>query len=198
MNEHIQMQIYDIQVKLQTTLTEERYEHTLGVMYTAGCLAMAHGYDVSKAMLTGLLHDCAKCMRLEEMLRWCDTYHFPITEMERNSKNLLHAKAGAVVAEQEYHINDREILASIACHCTGKPDMSTLDKIVYIADFIEPGRKEAKNLDAIRQLAFDDLDACIAQITYDILNYLKEKGYVIDPTTEETYHFYKACRKEIN
>ena len=187
-----------IKEKLQNTLDVMRYEHTIGVMYTAGSLAMAHGADIRQAMLAGLLHDCAKCISLDEMRRWCDDYHFSITEMERNSKNLLHAKAGAVVAEQEYHINDREIIQAIACHCTGKPDMSLLDKIVYIADFIEPGRKEAKNLDMIRKLAFVDLDACIAQVTYDILNYLESKGYEIDPTTEATYHFYKACRKENN
>lgn len=180
-----------IKVKLSNTLDEMRYEHTIGVMYTAGSLAMAYGQDIRQAMLAGLLHDCAKCISLEEMVQWCDKYHFQISEMERGSKNLLHAKAGAVIAEQEYHINDQEILHAIAFHCTGTPNMSTLDKIVYIADFIEPGRNQAKNLDKIRKLAFVDLDACMAQITHDILMYLKSKGYEIDPATEETYHFYK-------
>lgn len=187
-----------IKEKLQNTLDEMRYEHTLGVMYTAGSLAMAYGQDIRQAMLAGLLHDCAKCISLEEMVQWCDKYNFPISEMERGSKNLLHAKAGAVMAEHEYHIIDREILQAITYHCTGAPNMSMLDKIVYVADFIEPGRKDAKNLDMIRKMAFVDLDACMAQITYDILNYLNSKGYVIDPTTEETYHFYKECRKEID
>ena len=187
-----------IKEKLAHTLDLARYEHTLGVMYTAGSLAMAHSCDISKAMLAGLLHDCAKCISLEEMLKWCEEYHFPMTEMEKKSKNLLHAKAGAVVAEHEYHINDKEVLQAITWHCTGRPNMSLLEKIVYVADFIEPGRKEAKNLDYIRKTAFVDLDACIAQITYDILNYLESKGYEIDPTTEETYHFYKECRKEFN
>ena len=186
-----------IKEKLQNSLDSARYEHTLGVMYTAGSLAMAHGWDIRQAMLAGLLHDCAKCISLEEMARLCDENNFQISEMERGSKNLLHAKAGAVMAEQEYHINDKEILDAITWHCTGRPNMSTLDKIVYIADFIEPGRDQAKNLDKIRKLAFVDLDACMAQITYDILNYLRSKGYEIDPTTEETYEFYKECRKEI-
>ena len=186
-----------IKEKLQNSLDSARYEHTLGVMYTAGSLAMAHGWDIRQAMLAGLLHDCAKCISLEEMARLCDENNFQISEMERGSKNLLHAKVGAVMAEQEYHINDKEILDAITWHCTGRPNMSTLDKIVYIADFIEPGRDQAKNLDKIRKLAFVDLDACMAQITYDILNYLRSKGYEIDPTTEETYEFYKECRKEI-
>ena len=187
-----------IKEKLQNTLDSMRYEHTIGVMYTAGSLAMAYGQDVRQAMLAGLLHDCAKCISLEEMVQLCDKNNFQISEMERGSKNLLHAKAGAVMAEQEYHINDKEILHAIAFHCTGTPNMSTLDKILYIADFIEPGREQAKNLDMIRKLSFHDLDACMAQITYDILSYLKSKGYEIDPTTEETYHFYKDCRKEID
>lgn len=187
-----------IKEKLAVTLDTMRYEHTIGVMYTAGSLAMAHGQDIRQAMLAGLLHDCAKCISLEEMVQWCDKYHFPISEIERRSKNLLHAKAGAVIAEHEYHIDDPKLLHAIAFHCTGAPNMSVLDKIVYIADYIEPGRNQATNLKLIRKLAFCDLDACIAQITHDILNYLKAEGREIDSTTEETYHFYKECRKEID
>ena len=180
-----------IKGKLAASLDKMRYEHTIGVMYTAGSLAMAHGYDVRKAMLAGLLHDCAKCISMEEMLELGDSHQFSLTPMERENRNLLHAKAGAVLAEWEYHITDPEILAAIACHCTGKPDMSLLDKILYVADFMEPGRNEAPNLEQIRKLAYVDLDACMARITYDILNYLREKGYMIDPTTEATYQFYK-------
>ena len=81
-----------IKEKLQNSLDSTRYEHTLGVMYTAGSLAMAYGQDIRQAMLAGLLHDCAKCISLDEMVQWCDKYNFQISEMERGSKNLLHAK----------------------------------------------------------------------------------------------------------
>ena len=185
-----------IQEKLKVSLDEARYQHTLGVMYTAGCMAMAHKYDIQKAMLAGLMHDCAKCMTHEERLALCETYEVAVTESELENKALLHAKAGAILAKIEYDITDTEILHAIAVHTTGEPDMSVLDKIIYIADYIEPGRDKAPNLELVRTLAYKDLDACMAQILYDTLNYLSLKGGHMDPMTKEAYEFYKEYRKE--
>ena len=185
-----------IQEKLKIALDKPRYEHTIGVMYTAGCMAMAYGYDINKAMLAGLLHDCAKCMTHEERLLLCETYNVEVTTSELENKALLHAKAGAILAKIEYDITDVEILHSIAVHTTGEPDMNTLDKIIYIADYIEPGRDKAPNLEYIRNLAYQDLNACMAQILQDTLNYLNARGGNIDPTTAEAYAFYKEYRKE--
>lgn len=185
-----------IQEKLKKTLDNARYEHTLGVMYTAGCLAMAHKQSIEQAMLAGLLHDCAKCLPNEERIRLCREHQVEITPSEMENLGLLHAKAGAILAKEEYHITDEAILHAIRVHTTGEPDMSDLDKIIYIADYIEPGRMDAPNLEYIRQLAFQNPDACVAQISYDTLCYLQSKTYAIDPTTEQTYHFYKKYRKE--
>lgn len=185
-----------IQEKLKTSLDKLRYEHTLGVMYTAGCIAMAHRFDVKKAMLAGLLHDCAKCMTHEERLLLCEKYNVQVTASELENKALLHAKAGAILAKIEYDITDENILHAIAVHTTGEPDMNMLDKIIYIADYIEPGRDKAPNLELVRSLAYKDLDVCMAQILYDTLNYLQTRGGSIDPTTELTYHFYEKYRKE--
>lgn len=187
-----------IQEKLKNALDEPRYEHTLGVMYTAGCMAMAHGYDIKKAMLAGLLHDCAKCMSHEDRLLLCNKYAVEVTFSELENKALLHAKAGAILAKIEYDITDEDILHAITVHTTGEPDMSILDKIIYIADYIEPGRDKAPNLEYVRKLAYIDLDACMAQILYDTLNYLQTRGGSIDPTTERTYQFYEIYRKERN
>lgn len=189
--------MYDtIQEKLKQALDEPRFEHTLGVMYTAGCMAMAHGYDINKAMLAGLLHDCAKCMTHEERLLLCEKHKVEVTPSELENKALLHAKAGAILAKIEYHITDVDVLHSIAVHTTGEPNMNTLDKIIYIADYIEPGRDKAPNLELVRSLAYQDLDACMAQILYDTLNYLNSRGGHIDPTTAEANEFYKRYRKE--
>ena len=185
-----------IQEKLMKALDNPRYEHTIGVMYTAGCMAMAHGYDVKQSMLAGLLHDCAKCMTHEERLLLCEKYGVEVTPSELENKALLHAKAGAILAKIEYDITDIDILHAIAVHTTGEPDMNTLDKIIYIADYIEPGRDKAPNLELVRSLAYQDLDACMAQILYDTLNYLNSRGGLIDPTTAETNEFYKDYRKE--
>ena len=185
-----------IQEKLKKALDEPRFEHTIGVMYTAGCMAMAHGYDISKAMLAGLLHDCAKCMTHEERISLCEKYEVEITSSELENKALLHAKAGAILARIEYDITDVDILHAITVHTTGEPDMNVLDKIIYIADYIEPGRDKAPNLDFVRSLAYQDLDACMAQILCDSLNYLNSRGGHIDPTTAKANEFYKEYRKE--
>ena len=185
-----------IQEKLKKALDEPRFEHTIGVMYTAGCMAMAHGYDISKAMLAGLLHDCAKCMTHEERIALCEKYEVEITSSELENKALLHAKAGAILARIEYDITDVDILHAITVHTTGEPDMNVLDKIIYIADYIEPGRDKAPNLEFVRSLAYQDLDACMAQILFDSLNYLNSRGGHIDPTTAKANEFYKEYRKE--
>ena len=186
----------DIQTKLKNSLKESRYDHTIGVMFTAASMAMAHKYDINKAMLAGLLHDCAKCLPFEEQVKLCTENNKEISEYERENKALLHSKAGAILAKIEYDIKDEEILHAIEYHTTSIPNMGTLDKIIFIADYIEPTRDQAPNLELIRELAFRDLDACMAKILYDTLEYLNTKGYVIDPTTAESYEFYKQYRKE--
>lgn len=186
----------DIQDKLKITLDESRFEHTLGVMYTAGCMAMAHGYDIEKSMLAGLLHDCAKCMTHEERVALCKEHQVEVTTSEQENKAILHAKAGAILAKIEYDITDADILHAIAVHTTGEPSMNMLDKIIYIADYIEPGRDKAPNLEYIRTLAYQDLDACMAQILHDTLNYLNARGGNIDPLTADAYAFYQEYRKE--
>ncbi len=190
------MELNEIRKKLKKELDKERYEHTKGVMYTAGCLAMANGYSIDKAMLAGLLHDCAKCISNEEKIHICEKHDILITRAERENPTLLHAKAGVVLAEEKYGVCDPEILHAIKVHTTGEPDMSLLDKILYVADYIEPKRDKARHLEYIRKLAFEDLDACVAEILYDTLYFLKGKKGAIDPTTQLTYEFYKQYERE--
>ena len=94
------------------------------------------------------------------------------------------------MAMDTYHIKDINILNAITNHTTGRPGMSNLEKIVFIADYIEPGRKESPNLDYIRKLAFLDLDKALVKILQDTLEYLKESNHEVDPTTQKTYDFY--------
>ena len=185
------MNYADMKKKLKKAQDKERYEHTKGVMYTAGCLAMAHGYDVEKAMIAGLLHDCAKCIPNDEKISLCQENNILITAIEAENPFLLHAKLGAHLAEVDYAISDPEILHAIKVHTTGEPDMSTLDKIIYIADYIEPGRDKAPNLQKVREIAFQDLNVCMAHILRDTLIYLKSGKGTIDPATHITYEFYK-------
>lgn len=190
------MNYQEMKKKLKKALDKERYEHTKGVMYTAASMAMAHGSSIEQAMVAGLLHDCAKCIPNNEKLALCDKHHILVTPPEAENPSLLHAKLGALLAESEYDITNPEILHAIKVHTTGEPDMSVLDKIIFIADYIEPGRDKAPNLTKIRQLAFKDLNACMAQILRDTLIYLKQGNEMIDPTTEMTYAFYKQYEED--
>lgn len=183
--------ISKISKKLKKELDKERYEHTLGVMYTACALAMCHGADMDQALLAGLLHDCAKCIPSAKKIKLCQKYHLEVTDIERNNPSLLHAKLGAFLAKKKYHITDQEILNAIKSHTTGKPAMTLLEKIIYIADYMEPGRPELPNMAEVRKLAFQDIDECLYRILEDSLVYLKGRDLPIDTMTEKTYQYYK-------
>lgn len=183
--------IRKMQKKLKPHLDKDRYSHTLGVMYTAAALAMCHGADLDQALTAGLLHDCAKCIPGETKIRLCRRYHLNISEAEQKNPSLLHAKLGAFLAAKKYHVRDRDILNAIASHTTGRPHMSVLEKIIYIADYMEPGREELPNMGDVRKLAFQDLEECLYRILKDSLTYLNSKDMVIDPITEKTYLYYK-------
>ena len=126
--------ILKMQEKLKKYLDEDRFTHTQGVMYTSAALAMRYGEDVRKAQAAGLLHDCAKCIPNEKKISICEKNGIPISDAERINPFLLHAKAGAQIAKDKYKITDPDILNAIASHTTGRPGMSLLEKIVYIAD----------------------------------------------------------------
>ena len=183
--------IRDLKRDLKKNMDESRYEHTLGVMYTCASLAMVHGYDLKDAQAAGLLHDSAKCIPNKKKLKMCEEHKIPVTEFEKTHPFLLHAKLGAYVAEVKYGIKDKEILSSITYHTTGRPDMSLLEKIVYIADYIEPARNKAPRLPEIRKIAFEDLDHCMYAILHDTLEYLDGDPQDIDQATIRAYDYYK-------
>ena len=147
--------------------------------------------EYGKAMLAGLLHDCAKCLSTDKKIGLCVKKNIDITEVEMSNPGLLHAKAGMVLAEEEYGVKDTDILHAIRVHTTGEADMGLLDKILFVADYIEPNRCEAPRLEEIRKLAFSDLDRTVAEILYDTINFLNTKSGAIDPTTQITYNYKK-------
>ncbi len=169
----------------------KRYEHTLSVAYTAANLAACYGEDIDQALTAGLLHDCAKCLSDKKLLSICEKQKLPVSPQEERKPSLLHAKVGSYLARKEYHIADPDILNAIHNHTTGRPGMSLLEKIIFVADYMEPGRKQAPRLGQIRKAAFTDLDGAMLMILEDTLVYLQESGSVIDQTTRETYEYYK-------
>ena len=185
-----------IRKKLKDSLSKSRYEHTLGVEFTAASMAMKFGADINRTELAGLLHDCAKCIDDEEKLEECKKYNVKISDVEKRNPFLIHSKLGAVYAKEKYGVNDEEILSAIRCHTTGRPDMTLLEKIIFIADYIEPARDKAKNLAEIRKMSFEDIDEAMYMILRDTLEYLEGGEGELDPTTEETYIFYKKIHDE--
>ena len=180
-----------LQKQMKQELTEDRYEHTLGVMYTAESLAMRYGVDMTKAAVAGLLHDCAKCIPNGQKLKLCKKHNIEVSELEKKNPSLLHAKLGAYMAKKAYGVQDEEILDAIRWHTTGKPEMSMLDMIIYMADYIEPNRDKAPNLREIRKLSFLNIEEALCRVLESTLSYLKEGNIdAIDPMTKSCYEFY--------
>ncbi len=177
--------------KVRKAQDAKRYEHTLGVEYTAAALAMRYGADMEAAQAAGLLHDCAKCIPDDRKLKLCEKYGIAVTETERRCPFLLHSKLGGYLAREEYGIRDQDVINAIVNHTTGREDMSLLEKIVFVADYIEPGRQHAPNLPQIRALAFEDLDRALVRILEDTLEYLKDAEEELDPMTEITLKYYQ-------
>jgi len=184
------MNIWKMEHKLKKEVDENRYHHTLGVMYTASSLAMCYGEDVERALVAGLLHDCAKCIPNEKKIRMCRDAGLEISKVELKAPYLLHSKLGAYLAREKYGVEDEEILSAIRWHTTGRPNMTRLEKIIFIADYIEPGRTKAQNLPAIRQMAFRDLNQTVFTILEDTLHYLDKGQGEIDESSRSAYRYY--------
>ena len=141
----------DIRKQLEKKLKKDRFEHTIGVMYTAASLAMRYHEDIDDAMMAGLLHDCGKYGSVQEQVERCQKHGILLTQSELEMPALVHAKLGAYFAEKEYGVIDKGVLSAITWHTTGRPKMTMLEKIIYIADYIEPNRKIIPGLQEIRE-----------------------------------------------
>ena len=142
-----------------------------------------------------MLHDCAKYVHNDKKISKCLNRGLPVSECERKNPELLHAKLSAAYAKEKYGVEDEEILSAITWHTTGKPGMSLLDKIIYIADYIEPNRNVLPEIDIIRREAYSDIDKCLIHILKNSVEYLENKDAVIDPATRETYEYYLVRKK---
>ncbi len=183
-------EIMAIRQTLQSSLKASRYKHTLGAEVTAIKLAKQHGVDETKAQIAALLHDCAKHMVDDQILDLCKSHGLLLTKESLLNTDLLHAKVGAIVAKDIYHIEDADVLNAIAYHTTGRLGMSPLEKVIYIADYIEPERSKAPHLSEIRAVAQVNLDDALRYIMKDTIEYLKTQDKFIDPLTMEAYTYY--------
>ena len=176
--------------KLKPKITEKRFVHSIGVEYTAASMAFVYGASVEKARIAGILHDNAKCIPTDEKLRKAEKFGLPINKSERKNPDLLHGKLGAYYARTKFDVTDDEILSAITWHTTGRPCMTLLDKIIFVADYIEPNRKMIKELPEIRREAMTDIDKAVMHILKNTLGYLESKTDSIDVMSRETYEYY--------
>ena len=170
-----------IEARLKKELDVQRYAHTLGVVKTAREMAKRFGEDESKAEMAGLLHDCAKCMPLSQMIK--ATKDAPVDPMMRESRALMHAVAGCAVAKDVYGVEDMDVLRAIRWHTTGHAGMTRLEKIIYLADMIEPGRRMYPGLEALRVLCRQDLELAMHQALRMSVEHVREEGKPLHPDT---------------
>ena len=141
-------------------------------------------------MVAGILHDCAKCISDEKRISVCEKNNIPIRDIEYKYPHLLHGKVGAFYCKSKYDVFDDQIAHAIEVHTTGCTGMNLLDKIIFVADYIEPGRDKQPRLDILRSVAYEDLDKCVFMILEDTVNYLNENPEMVDSTTIDTYNYY--------
>ncbi|MGC6770405.1 bis(5'-nucleosyl)-tetraphosphatase (symmetrical) YqeK [Enterococcus sp. LJL128] len=182
----------ELMQKVQMQMSERRFQHVLGVEETAVALAVKYGASQEKASIAALTHDYAKERPDDEfqLLIERDGYN---PELLEYGNAIWHGLIGADMVRRELGIEDEEILHSIRCHTTGAAEMTLLDKIIYVADYIEPGRKFPGVAEA-REIALVDLDQAVAYETKHTLLHLIQQEQKIYPKTIETYNYWVVNR----
>ena len=181
-------------VLVKKILPLKRYEHTLRVVAEAEKLAKQYGADLSKARLAAILHDYAKYRPVEEMRETVKKFPELPQDLLHCSGEILHAFVGAIYVQEEQGIVDEDILGAIQYHTTGRANMSTLEKIIFLADYIEPGRKFS-GLKKAQALAKEDLDAACLFALKNSIQYLLDENLSIYPYTIEAYNDFLKIRK---
>lgn len=174
---------------LKENLNEKRYIHTLGTADCAKELAQKFGFDSEKAYLAGLLHDCAKCFSNEKLLDIIHQ-HLDVEECEMLNYKTLHAPVSAYIAEKEFKITDKEILSAIRWHTLGRLDMTDFEKIVFIADKIEPNTRDKEYSDKIRVLLDEEngLNKALLKCYKETIKSLVKRDLKICLLTIEIYN----------
>jgi len=183
-----------MQEKLRLSLNKKRYEHSIGTMREAITLAHRFGADGKKARLAGLLHDCAR-FKQELLLLLAERYGLKPDTYEREVPELLHDRLGALLARDEYGIADEEILDAIRCHQLCRENMTLLDKIIYLADKIEPTR-DYPGVDALRAIAEKDLDRAVLACMDSVHEHLVREEKHIKPEGETARKAFRKMMEE--
>lgn len=176
-------------------LSSRRFQHSLGVAQAAWDLAEHYGQNNEKAKLIGLLHDYAKGMSGQDLLTVAEENHLIGNEVDKQLPDLLHAPVGAVLVKKELGIKDQEIIKAISFHTMGSIEMSDLDKIIFLADMIEPGR-DYPGLERLKCLAFRDLDEAMLFGLESTIKYCLEQKRILHPQTIAVRNYFLQMLKK--
>lgn len=176
---------------LKNYISGFRYNHSISVANCAMSLAMRYEAPLEDALIAGMLHDIAKKTQNSEMLSLCEKYNIELSDDDKKSIPVVHSYLGAYIAEHELNITNKDILNAIYNHTLGRANMSNLEKIIFVADYIEPLRSKREYMDEIRKMAFIDIDKCIVLIIDSCLKHLHSGNIFVHNKMIETYEYYK-------
>lgn len=183
------MTIDEMRRELQRRLKRDRFAHSIGVANTAVKLAKRFGVDETKAYIAGLLHDCAREFENDELPAQAQARGIAINDVERAMPLLLHPYIGAKMIQKVYGVDDAEISQAIWRHTVGAADMTTLDKIIYFADMIEPNRNYP-GVDKLRDLAETaQLDEILLTALSESIIFVVQKNSLVHPDTVAARNF---------
>ena len=172
---------------MRKKLTKHRFDHCLGVAQTAKELAERYQSDAERAYLAGLAHDISKWMSNEQMLAYAMDHGYGIDDLERRDPHLMHAKISASILKEEFFVTDEKILSAVEKHISGSEDMSKLDAIVCLSDWIEPGRTFS-DIPALRELAKTSLEDALATALATTMQLVLQNKGVVHPQSLYTYN----------
>lgn len=167
---------------LKNRLSEHRFSHSLRVVDTALKLGDLLDLDKEKLWLASLFHDYAKDMPKDEILFLARENNLITCTAEELQPDLLHGPVGAFLCKQDLNFRDKDVLQAIYYHTTGHENMTSLDKIVYLSDLLEPGRKY-EGIDELRKLCKDNLDNGLLYAFDSVLQYVLKRNFLIHPMT---------------
>lgn len=179
----------DLRCVSNSMIRAKRLAHVKGTEEEAARLARRWGADENKMRRAAILHDCTKYLTLEEHLAICDRYGMELDELERSAEKLLHAKSGAALAEHVFG-QEKDICQAICYHTTARAGMSLMEKLLYLADYIEPNR-EFPEVDELRQLAYADLDRAVCMGVELSIQEMLERNKRVHHNTVEAFEFYR-------
>ncbi len=180
---------------IEKNLSEKRRIHTEGVRKTAVMLAEKYGEDVDKAEVAALCHDMYRGINIDLLNDYVN--QLGLDEKYLDNPNLAHGKIAAVMIKKEYGIDDQDIINAVSFHTTGRAGMSELEKIIYLADAIEPGR-DYPSVNQLREAVDRGLDEALIMSLERTIEYVRQQGHFLDEDTLKARDYYLKEEKPIN